>query len=96
MPTEHAIFLMWYLDVGVNPEEEKRRDFGQQRSQGRTTNAHLGQSRITEDQSPVEEDVDHGHDERRIGDDARAADANIERAKQEVEHHKEDAELPET
>ena len=77
MPTEHAIFLMWYLDVCVNPEEEKRRDFGQQRSQGRTTNAHLGQSRITEDQSPVEEDVDHGHDERRIGDDARAADADI-------------------
>ena len=96
MPTEHAIFLVRYLEVCEDPEETERRDFGQQRGQGRTAYAPLRQSRITEDQGPVEEDVDHSHDNRRIGDDARAADADIERAEQEVEHHEENPELPET
>ena len=95
MPTEHAVFLMRYLDVGVNPEEEKRRDFSQQRGQSRTADAHLRQTNMTEDQSPVEENVDHRHDDSRKGDDLGAADADIEGAEQEVEHHEHDAELPE-
>ncbi|KWW27710.1 MAG: hypothetical protein AUK63_2181, partial [bacterium P3] len=96
VPTEHAVFLVRYLDVGVNPEEEKRRDFGQQRSQCRATDAHLGQTHVAEDQGPVKEDVDHGHDDGREGDDLGVADADIERAEQEVEHHEHDAELPES
>ncbi len=86
---------MRYLDVGVNPEEEKRRDFSQQRGQSRTANAHLGQAQVAKDQGPVEEDIDHGHDDGREGDDLGGADADIKRAEQEVEHHEHDAELPE-
>ena len=86
---------MRYLDVGVNPEEEKRRDFSQQRSQSRAADAHLWQTHMAENQSPVEENVDHRHDDGREGDDLGAADADIEGAEQEVEHHEHNAELPE-
>ena len=79
----------------VNPEEAERGDFSQQRGQGRAADAHLGQTYIAEDQGPVEEDIDHSHDERWEGNDLGAADADIERAEQKVEHHEEDAELPE-
>ena len=96
VPAKHAIFLVRYLDVGINPEEEKRRDFSQQRGQSRTANAHLRQAHVAENQNPVEKDVDHGHDDGREGDDLGAANADIEGAEQEVEHHEHDAELPES
>ena len=95
MPTKHAIFLMRYLDIGINPEETECRELSHERGQSRTTNSHLGQANVTENQSPVEEDVDHSHDNRRIGDDPSAADTDIEGTKQEVEHNEHDAELPE-
>ena len=95
MPTEHAVFLVRYGEIGVNPEEAEGRDFSHQRGQGRATDAHLGQTDMAENQSPVEEDVDDGHDDGREGDDLGVADADIERAEQEVKHHEDNAELPE-
>ena len=96
VPTKHAVFLVRNLNVGVNPEEAECRDFGHQRGQGRTADAHLGQADIAKNQSPVEKDVDDGHDNRRERDDFRATDADIERAEQEIEHHEKYAELPES
>ena len=95
MPTEHAVFLVRDGEIGIDPEEAERRDFSQQRGQSRAADAHFGQTGMAENQGPIEKDVDHRHDDGRIGDDARIADADIERAKQEVEHHKHNAELPE-
>ena len=96
VPTEHAIFLVRNLDVSVNPEEAERRDFGQQRGQGRATDAHLRQACVSENQSPIEKDVHHRHDDGRKSDDLGAADADVERAEEEVEHHEHNAELPES
>ncbi len=96
VPTEHAVFLVRNLDVCVNPEEAERRDFGYQRGQGRAADTHHGQTCVAENQSPVEKDVDDGHNDGRKSDDLGAADADIERAEQEVEHHEHNAELPES
>ena len=96
VPTEHAVFLVRNLDVCVNPEEAERRDFGHQRGQGRAANTHFGQTCVAENQCPVEKDVDDGHNDGRKSDDLGAADADIERAEEEVEHHEHNAKLPES
>ena len=63
VPTEHAIFLMRDFDISVNPEEAERRNFGHQRGQSCTTDSHFGQTRVAKNQSPVEKDVDDGHND---------------------------------
>ena len=51
---------------------------------------------MTENQAPVEKDVDHCHQQGRVSDDLGVADTYVKRAEQEVEHHEDDAELPES
>ena len=94
MPAEHAVFLVRDGEIGVDPKETERRNLRHQRGQGRTADAHLGQTELAINQRPVEEDVDNGHDDGRESDDLRVADADVERAKQEVEHHEHDTKLP--